>query len=140
MIPDAIAAGHLDRARPSSPIARLPISASQIMSTWTIEPITAETREGVIDLFAEVFGPAKAEYLRQRYDWQYRDNPARRPGQITNWALIDEGRVIGHAGFVMVDVGLGDARYQGCRGIDLMVTPSFEAGRSLLPSAPPRSR
>lgn len=102
------------------------------MSTWKVEPLADEHRDGVIGLFAEIFGATKAGYLRERFDWQYRDNPARRPGQVTNWVMLDDGKVVGHFGFIPVDLKLGDALYHCCWGIDLMIHPAHRGGKSRL--------
>lgn len=101
------------------------------MSSREVVPLSAEHREGVIELYAEIFGPAKAGLFRDRFDWQYRDCPARRPDQITNWVMLREDRVVGHLGVIPMDIQVGEARYQGCWGLDLMVHPDHRSRRSL---------
>jgi hypothetical protein len=59
-----------------------------------IEPLTAQYRDGLFALYERIFGAAKAERFRRRFDWQFVRNPYLREGQVTNWVLTSdyEGR------------------------------------------------
>jgi len=98
----------------------------------SIVPLTPAHREGVLGLFAEIFGSTKAGYLRRRFDWQYRGSPALQPSQVSNWVFLDDDRVVGHLGAVMVELKVGDSIHQGCWCTDLMVHPDYRHGKDSL--------
>ncbi len=90
-----------------------------------------EHRGQLLALYRQVFGAAKAEGLRRRFDWQYRQSPARRPGQTASWVLLRAGRVVGHLSVIHVEMQAAEARWQGCWGCDLLVHPEHRRGKGL---------
>ena len=90
-----------------------------------------EHRAQLFALYHQIFGATKAERLRERFDWQYRQSPARRPGQAASWVLVRAGRVVGHLSVIHVEMQAGDARWQGCWGCDLLVHPEHRRGKGL---------
>ncbi len=105
--------------------------------------VDGEHREGFLALYREVLGGAKAERLQRRFDWQYRQSPARRPDQDSSWVVVHQGRVIGHMSVTHVRMQVGDARWQGCWANDYLIHPAYrrrQGGDGLYALAPELDR
>ncbi len=96
-----------------------------------VEPLLDQHRAGLFALHARIFGAAKAQRFRARFEWWYVDNPYRRAGQVTNWVMTSDGGVVGHLGAAPIDVKVGDQRLHGTWICDYMVDAPHRFGPEL---------
>lgn len=96
-----------------------------------VEPLVERQRGEVIGLHARIFGAAKAERFRDRFERLYVDNPYRRAGHVTNFVLTSDGAVVGHLGAVPVEVRVGAERLPASWICDYMVDEAHRFGPEL---------
>lgn len=96
-----------------------------------VEPLTDQHREELFALYARIFGAAKAERFRRRFDWQFVRNPFARDGVVTNWVLTSDSKVVGHLGAMPIDIKVGNERLRGTWICDLMVDAPHRFGNEM---------
>ena len=75
-------------------------------------------------LFRRVFGSALADASKERWDWQYRQNPNAQEPQI--WIARDEGKVVGQYATMPVRLRVNNQEIDASWGMDVMVAPELQ--------------
>lgn len=97
-----------------------------------VVPLEEGRRSEVFRFYEDLFGSAKASWLRRRFDWQYARSPSRKASQPTNWAVLEGDRLIGHYGMIHIRMLVDRVEVQGCWACDLVVHPEHRRGRHML--------
>lgn len=82
-----------------------------------------EDRPGAEALYRRVFGADAATANRQRWAWQYEDNPSNPSATPEIWVARDGGTVVGQYGTMPVQLLVHQTPVAGSWGMDVMVAP-----------------
>lgn len=85
-----------------------------------------EDREPLEDMYREVFGDEAAEQSRQRWRWQYEENPHCPPEGPEIWVAKEDGRVLGQYATMPVRLKVADRILRASWGMDVMVRPDLQ--------------
>jgi GNAT superfamily N-acetyltransferase len=83
-------------------------------------------REALESMYAEVFGAEAAERNRERFRWQYEENPHCPPEGPEIWVARENGVVLGQYATMPVRLLVKGRILQGSWGMDVMVRPNLQ--------------
>jgi GNAT superfamily N-acetyltransferase len=89
----------------------------------TIETRSGRDAEELFRLYEEVFGEALTESSRQRWRWQYEENPAG-AGHPSIWVARDDGQVLGQYASMPVRLSWGGREVRSSWGMDVFLKPA----------------
>lgn len=116
----------------SSTTTRRDRAPSSRPTAGRVEPLSEQHREGVFSLYGEVFGASKAEKLRRRFDWWYRQSPFLGADQVSNWVMTRDSQVVGHLGVLPVRIKVGERSLQASWLCDYVVREGSRLGKTFL--------
>lgn len=79
--------------------------------------------EEIFRLYGEVFGQAMSEKSRERWRWQYLDNPNAHVEGPAIWVAVENGQVLGQYASMPVRLHWGGAEIASSWGMDVFLRP-----------------
>jgi GNAT superfamily N-acetyltransferase len=87
----------------------------------SIEQRGARDADDLFRLYGDVFGATVSEASRQRWEWQYLENPATPDRRPEIWVAREDGRVLGQYASMPVRLWWGDREVRSSWGMDVFV-------------------
>jgi GNAT superfamily N-acetyltransferase len=79
--------------------------------------------EEIFHLYGDVFGQGLTERSRERWRWQYLENPATSTGGPAIWVAVENGAVLGQYASMPVRLQWGDREVDSSWGMDVFLRP-----------------
>lgn len=101
-------------------------TAAAARDTIVIERRRPEDQPALERMYAEVFGADEARLNRERWQWQYEDNPHCPDEGPEIWVAKENGDVLGQYATMPVRLKVRDHLVRASWGMDVMVRPSIQ--------------
>jgi GNAT superfamily N-acetyltransferase len=79
--------------------------------------------EEIFRLYADVFGPGLTDRSRERFRWQYLENPKTSPDGPAIWVALEDGVVLGQYASMPVGLQWGGGEVDSSWGMDVFLRP-----------------